>query len=255
VYELESYAERELNGNAERKALIGDLMREVLLQAFKQESKIPLLANVAVRLMNEKHVQVYMHDQKLQSAVEQLDWAGRLASSDNPTKFGYEEGKWDYWHWNENNYASKKANLYIQHASEQHYDIAGDGTVTKTVTETISNPQRNDYWLNALYRAYFRIYVPNSSQLVSIKGAQEQGNVSQEYGKTVFDGFYTVQPMGTPAKIVVTYRLPFKVNKGDTLKALFQKQAGTTGFQYKLRGLGENIDFDMSMDRKVEVKM
>ncbi len=256
VYELESYAEGQARGNAERKALIGDLMQEILVQAFKQEDKIPALANEAIRLMNEKHVQVYMHEPKLQQTVENLDWAGRIASAENPTKFKYEEGKWDYWLWNESNFASKKANLYIKHSSQQEYEIAGDGTVTKTVTETIANPQRNDYWLNALYRAYFRVYVPPGSELIKAEGSRDQVQVNKEQGKTMFDGFYELRPQqNPPAKIVLKYRLPFKLKKGDTFKGLFQKQAGTTGFEYTLKGLGEELKFDLNQDRSVSVQL
>jgi hypothetical protein len=254
VYELESYAEGQARGNAERKALIGDLMKEILVQSFKQESKIPALASEAIKLMNEKHVQVYMHDPKLQATVENLDWAGRVASADNPTKFKYEEGKWDYWHWNESNFAGKKANLYIKHVSDHKYEVAGDGTVTKTVTETISNTQKNDYWLNARYRSYFRVYVPGGSELITSDGSRDQIVTSRAYGKSVFEGFVEVDPLQTK-KITLKYRLPFKINKGDTYKALFQKQAGTGAFEYSIKGLGEDLKFDLNQDRKVEVQM
>lgn len=253
VYELESYAEGQARGNAERKALIGHLMQEILLQAFKQEDKIPALASEAVKLMNEKHVQVYMHDPVLQGAMENLDWAGRVASSDNPTKFKYEEGKWDYWHWNESNYAGKKANLYIKHVSDHKYEVAGDGTVTKTVTETVSNTQKNDYWLNARYRSYFRVYVPAGSELISAEGSRDQIITSRAYGKTVFEGFYEVDPLQTK-KITLKYRLPIKLNKGDIYRALFQKQAGTSRFDYSISGLGEDLKFDLNQDRKIEIQ-
>lgn len=256
VYELESYAEGQARGNAERKALIGDLMQEILLQAFKQESKIPALASEAIKLMNEKHVQVFMHDPKLQQTVENLDWAGRIASADNPTKFKYEEGKWDYFLWNESNFAAKKANLYIKHTSEHKYEVGGDGSITKTVTEVISNPQRNDYWLNAKYRAYFRVYVPPGSELLKAEGSRDQVQVTKEQGKTMFDGFYEVQPQqNPPTKVTLKYRLPFKVQKGETLTALYQKQAGTSGFEYTLKGLGDDIVFPLNQDRKIEVKL
>ncbi len=256
VYELESYAEGQARGNSERKALIGNLMQEILLQSFKQEDKIPALANEAIRLMNEKHVQVYMHEPKLQQTVENLDWAGRIASAENPTKFKYEEGKWDYWLWNESNFASKKANLYIRHVSNHQYDVAGDGTTTVTATETVSNPQRNDYWLNALYRAYFRVYVPPGSELIKAEGSRDQVQVTKEQGKTMFDGFYELKPQqDPPAKVTLKYRLPFKLKKGDVYKGLYQKQAGTTGFEYTIKGLGDEIKFDLNQDRSIQVQL
>jgi hypothetical protein len=256
VYELESFAEKSASGNAERKALIGDLMQEILLQSFKQEDKIPGLANEAIKLMTQKHVLVYMHDTAMQKTVEDMDWAGRIASSDNPTRFGYSESDWDYWHWNESNFAGAKANLYIQQTSEHSYDVAGDGTIIKTVNVTISNPQKNDYWLNGRYRAYFRAYVPKGSELIDSKGSRDQVNVFTQYGKTVFDGFYELTPkQDPPIKIMLKYRLPFKKKKGDTYTALFQKQPGTTQFQYILKGLGSEQKFDLSEDRKIEIKL
>jgi hypothetical protein len=255
VYELESFAHSSLSGNSERKALIGDLMQAILLEAFKQEDKLPLLAAEAIRLMNEKHVQVYMHDPKLQTTVEHLDWAGRIASADNPTKFKYEEGKWDYWYWNESNYAGQKANLYVKQQSEQQYDVGGDGTITKTITTTVRNDQKNDWWLNGRYRAYFRAFVPEGSILIKGSGAKEEIGAFQQYGKTVFDGFYELSPQQTPVKITLQYKLPFKVKKGEELNMLFQKQPGTTGFKYILNGVGDKQEFDLSKDQKLTVKL
>ncbi len=255
VYELENYAQRSAAGNSERKALIGDLMQEILLQIFKNESKIPALANEAIRLMNDRHVQIYMHDQKMQEAMEHLDWAGRIASVDNPTKFRYEEGKWDYWYWNESNYAGQKANLYIKQTSEHDYSVASDGTITKTVNVTVSNPQKNDWWLNGKYRAYFRAFVPQGSQLLESKGSRDPVQAFSQYGKTVFDGFFELMPQqNPPVKITLKYKLPFKAS-GDTLNALFQKQPGTTQFQYSLKGIGEKQEFDLSIDRKVQFSL
>lgn len=256
VYELESFAHSSNSGNAERKALIGDLMQAILAESFKQEDKLPLLASEAIRLMNEKHVQVYMHEPKLQQTVEHLDWAGRVASADNPTKFKYDSSNWDYWYWSESNYAGQKANLYVKQESDQKYDIAGDGTVTKTVTVTIRNDQKNDWWLNGRYRAYFRVFVPEGSVLVKGDGARDPIGVFQQYGKTVFDGFYELSPQqNPPVKITLQYKLPFKVKKGEDFNMLFQKQPGTLGFKYSLNGVGAKQEFVSTKDEKVTVKL
>lgn len=250
IYQLASTARSGVGGNAERKSLIGDLMQTLLINAFKDEKKLPLLAAEGFRLMNDKHVQLYMHDEVLQASAEHMGWAGRIASPDNPTRFGYEEGSWDYFYWNEANYAAEKANLFVEPKQEHSYSISGDGKITKTVKMTNQNPRKQDDFLNARYRGYFKVYVPKGSKLVRSSGAKEQIGTKEAFDKTYFDGFYELQLGGNPVTIELVYELPFKYDKSKGLPTLYQKQSGIDSYPYKISGAFGNQQFELTRDMK-----
>lgn len=254
IYQLASTARSGVGGNSERKILIGELMQTLLINSFKDEKKLPLLAAEGFRLMNDKHVQLYMHDPALQASAEHMGWAGRIASADNPTRFGYQESVWDYFNWNEANYAAEKSNLFVEPQHEHAYGISGDGTITKTVRMTNYNPKKQDDFLNARYRAYFKAYVPKGSKLIRSSGAREQIGTKEAFDKTYFDGFYEM-PLGSkPLTVELVYELPFKYDRSKGLMALYQKQAGTTNVPYKITGAFGTKEFELTRDMRFELK-
>jgi hypothetical protein len=254
VYVLSSTARGGVGGNVERKALIGDLMQALLVNSFKDEKKLPQLVAETVRLLGEKHVQLYMHDDGLQYAVEHMGWAGRVASADNPTRFGYVEGKWDYFLWSEANYAGEKANLYVEPGQQHGYSVAGDGTIIKNIKFTNRNPRQKDDFLNAPYRGYFRVYVPKGSQLTRSSGGRDKIQSGEAFGKTYFEGFYELKPGGAAETIELEYRLPFKYDNKDGLRALYQKQAGVPGYTYKISGVFGNKSFELTRDETLVLR-
>ena len=255
IYALASTARNGVGGNAERKSLIGDLMQTLLINSFKDEKKLPLLVAEGFRLMNNKHVQLYLHDEVLQRSAEHMGWAGRIASADNPTRFGYEEGSWDYFYWNEANYAAEKANMFIEPKQEHSYSVNGEGKITKTVRMTNYNPRKQDDFLNARYRGYFKVYVPKGSKLVRFSGAKGEIGVRGGFDKTYFDGFYEM-PLGSkPVTIELIYELPFSYDKGRGLSALYQKQPGVESYPYKITGPFGTEEFELTRDQKFVFKM
>jgi hypothetical protein len=103
----------------------------------------------------------------------------------------------DYFNINEANFGGAKSNMFVSEAVTQDYNVAADGTVTKTVTVDYKNPyapsdcnlERGNLCLNAVLRDWFRIYVPKGSQLVSSQGSEVKMTSYEDLGKTVFEGF------------------------------------------------------------------
>ena len=232
VYELESFADVEgaivwdqldptkiifAPPNYEnRKRIIGPLMNSVLSNALGQsKEKIPALFEAGFDSLLEKHVLFYLLNEDEQKAVDKFGIAGTINKD-------YEG---DYLHVNDSNLGGRKSNLYVTQQVEQDIDIARDGTVTKTVTLTYSNPEKHDGWLNSVLPNWVRIYVPEGSELVDIQGLEDKEDPYNELGKTVFSGLFSLRPEGV-AKVIVTYKLPFKVG-GDEYNLLIQKQPGT----------------------------
>ena len=93
----------------------------------------------------------------------------------------------------------------------------------------IRNPKEDDGWLNGQYRSYIRLYVPKGSTLVSATGSEVDVGVSEDLGKTVFDGFFRLNPKNI-VKLTFTYKLPMTVS--DAYRILLQKQPGTEASEH-----------------------
>ena len=92
------------------------------------------------------------------------------------------------------------------------------------------------------------------SVLVSSQGSEEKVTTSEDLGKTVFEGFLTVRPLGA-ATYTFTYKLPFKVS-GNTLPFMIQKQPGTNKNPYIIQINGKQVEkFDLDTDKTINLKL
>ena len=244
VYQLELYANLLGQYIVGRKDLLGVLMDAMMDKAFhapRQQWK-PLF-EAGLKLAAEKHILLYLHDQRAQVLAEKYNYAGRL-----------KEFEGDYLHVNDTNFAGAKANMYIQETVTQDYKVAKDGTVTKTVTIALNNPEPHDGWLNGTYYDWMRIYVPQGSKLLD-SSAWREVRVSEDLGKTVFETYTYCYPENSNS-VSVTYELPFKIQKGQALQTLVQKQPGTDGHLYKVTVDGKKVEeFELKADREINVQL
>jgi hypothetical protein len=255
IYELESFADVEgpiiwdpLTGKIiyrppnsdNRKKIIGPLMNSILANAMGQpKDKLPLLAEAGFKSLLEKHVLLYILDEKTQKAVESFGIGGRI-----------EDYAGDYLHINDANLGGRKSNLYITQEVEQNIEVAKDGKVTKTVTITQKNPMKYDGWLNSVYPAWLRVYVPKGAKLLSQEGFKSKVDPYEEYGKTVFAGSYELRPEGVQ-KLTFKYELPMKIT-GD-YKMFIQKQAGVSQSLYIINKGKTTEEFYLKEDKEIKL--
>ncbi|MBI4096903.1 MAG: DUF4012 domain-containing protein, partial [Candidatus Levybacteria bacterium] len=255
IYELEDNISRPVNYvKADRKGLIGSLMFAIMQKSLSSSPKVywgPLFQNMLMQL-NNKHIMVYLYDREAQQGLESLNAAGRIVSFNG-----------DYLHINQANFAGGKANLFVKETVEDKYEVKGDGTIQKTVTinyvnnhkPSDCNLERGGLCLNAEMRDWFRVYVPKGSKLVDSKGSIVKVTTSEDLGKTVFEGFLTVRPLGK-STLTLTYTLPFKLERGSSLPALIQKQPGTGGNMYSVFVNGRKVDeFELFSDKELKLKI
>lgn len=257
VYRLEELADKPISGtNLSRKAVIAPLMHSVLANAFQSpKSKMPLLFEAGMRSITEKHLLIYLFDQEAQKAVEAFNLAGRIKDYDQ-----------DYFHLNDSNFGGAKSNLFIKQKIEQKFEIGQDGSVTKTVIITYTNPapgsncnlEKGGLCLNGLYRDWVRLYVPKGSTLISASGLEGETKTYEELGKTVFEGFYGNKfPLNPKSftKVTFKYQLPFKVKEGEEYKLLIQKQSGIEAYEYLLDFNGQKQEFELRADQELKFKI
>lgn len=254
IYELEDNISRPVGFIREdRKGLIGQLMLSIMDKALKSSPGDywgPLFQNF-IKETQEKHVLFYLFDKDAQSGIEALNAAGQIQDFDG-----------DYLHINDTSFSGAKSNLFIDQDVEVDYEVGNDGKVTKTVTINYKNThepsdcnlERGGLCLNAELRDYLRIYVPKGSKLIDSKGSEVKIETNEDLGKTVFEGFVTVRPLGK-ATYMVKYELPFKVD-GDILPVMIQKQPGIAGPEYTLKVNGKTVDkFPLRTDKELELKI
>ncbi len=254
IYQLELNTDLPVNYvKTNRKGIIGDLMIAILTKALSSSPKVywgPLF-QAFITDTSQKHILFDLNNSDAQSSLEALNAAGQIKSFTG-----------DYFHFNESNFGGEKSNLFVTENVSQNYSIANDGTITKTVTINYKNPyppsdcslKDISLCLNATLRDWFRFYVPQGSILKSYQGSEVKMTSYNELGKTVFEGFLTVRPLGI-AQLTVTYTLPFKLAVGSTLPVLIQKQPGTDAIPYIININNKQVNsFPLIEDKNLTLK-
>lgn len=235
----------------ERKALIGVLMNAIMDKSLSaNKDTLPKLIELGLKLLAQKDVMLNFKDQTSQAAAEQLSYAGKIKPASS-----------DYLAVVDSNFAGAKSNLYVQQTVTQ--DIrTKDGKLTKKVTVNLKNPRAADncslertegLCLNGIYRDWIRLFVPSGSKLISATGSETEVIAYEDLGKTVFEGFIVLRPMGT-AQIDIEYELPFKDKDNYTL--LLQKQSGKGPIPHTITVDGKKKEsFDLNGDQEVKIKL
>jgi hypothetical protein len=217
-------------------------MNSLLSNALGQsKEKIPALFEAGFKSLMEKHVLFYLPDEKAQTAVEQFGIGGTL-----------KEFEGDYLHVNDANLGGRKSNLYVTQEVIQEVDIDKDGNVVKTLTLTYKNPEKHDGWLNSVLPNWVRIYVPKGSELISAEGLEKKEDPYEEFGKTVFAGFFELRPQGV-AKIILKYKLPMKFDARYSVYV--QKQPGKDYSLYSFRVGKNETEMFVRSDREFSFKI
>lgn len=270
VYELEDYSTRPVGYVRDaRKDIIGVLLQTLLQKALgvSPSQYWGQLFQMLIAEINEKHVLAYFHDTDAQKAAESFNMAGRImTATETATLLTFQEGKgWDYLHINNSNMAGAKANMFVFQKVTKDVTVSGDAAVKTTLTLAYKNPypgsdcglESGGLCLNAPLRNWVRIYAPAGSTLADSKGAQSPKDnkavgleTYDSLGKTVFEGFLIVNPLGT-AKLELTYTSPVTSEDGK-YRLLIQKQPGTDGDEYTIKlGGKERKKFELATDTEV----
>lgn len=256
IYELEETADRPIQDfrSTERKSIIGDLMYEIMNKAFSSSPKLywgPLV-QTGFSEIAKKHVLFSLENPDAQKGLLAVNAGGRIVPFDG-----------DYFHLNEANFGGAKSNLFVEQNLAQEYKVSSDGTITKTVTVNYKNShkpsdcnlERGGLCLNAPWRDWFRVYVPKGSKLIDSSGSEIKMKTSEELGKTVFEGFLTVRPLGI-GRLTLTYTLPFKLEKGSPLPLMIQKQPGTENDEYTIKSKEKTVEkFILDQDKTLKLKI
>ncbi|MBI3954594.1 DUF4012 domain-containing protein [Candidatus Collierbacteria bacterium] len=246
VYALEEIADRPVSTiRTGRKAVLGPLMHSIMANAMGSPKHLwPKLLNLGLSAIKEKHLLFYFPDEVNQQAAEDFNASGRVKPYDQ-----------DYLLIVDSNMGGAKTDMFISREVEQEIEINGENAV-KTVTVTYNNPYKGSncnleagqLCLNGTYRDWVRFYVPKGSKLISMVGSEVKETVSEDLGKTVFEGFFTMRPQ-SQSKLVVKYELPSLPL--SPYKILIQKQPGKPIIKHTINLNGKLFTYDLNSDQEI----
>ncbi|MCW1888149.1 MAG: DUF4012 domain-containing protein [Candidatus Moranbacteria bacterium] len=255
--EVEVNYDKEENKPKQVLADLSQILFARLLET-RDEKTLLAIAEIMIESLNEKHMLLYVRDERVENIVRNAGWSGEIKSTDK-----------DYLSVVHSNINGYKTDGVLDDSIEHKVEIKDDGRVIDTVriTRTHNGGKTLYDWWNRVNANYMRVYVPFGSKLISAKGHtyefpespldydalgfkrdatveaiekteqidEESGTrVSEESGKTVFGNWVYVSP-GEKVTVEYVYELPFRVTPGrgeigaSSYSMLYQKQAGTIG--------------------------
>ncbi len=223
------------------KKIIGILMNKIIKKIgddFNKKMLVDIMM-VANKNLKEKHILFYFKDKKLQQQVEQKGWSGKI-----------KESKRDYLSVINTNIAGQKSDKKIKQNIFHQANIQEDGTIIDKIRiERIHTGEKNTAYYGARNVNWMRIYVPEGSRLLNVKGFDGRPNkvyfenpldswqkhpiltkqnkllkihksgtkvynteVYKGRNKTVFGNWSILNP-GETKVIELEYELPFKLKK------------------------------------------
>lgn len=258
VYELEQFADNEgpvvwsenepgvivfaPENYGERKKIIGPMMETILGGIFGlPNERMPHLFEAVLKSISEKHLLMYMADEDVQTAVAGFGLGGSMVDYDD-----------DYLMIVDANLGGRKSNLYVTQSVNKVVERDESGLTITLLTITYRNPREHDGWLNSILPNWVRIYVPEGSELVEMRGFIETEKPYNQYGKTVYSGFLEVRPLGM-TEVQVKY-MP-SIQNSDVYSLYIQKQPGKDNPFYSVDVNGVTDDFFLLRDKIVNIEL
>lgn len=255
VYLLENQISRPVNYvRTNRKGLLSELMLALMNKALSSSPSQywgPLFQQF-IKDAEEKHILFSLFNEDAQRGIEALNWAGRIKEYDG-----------DYLHINDVNLGGAKSNLFITQSVKMDYTVSSSGEIKNKLSIEYRNPwphsdcdlESGGLCLNAVLRNFQRVYVPEGAILDDVKGSQVEVKTKKELGKTYFESFFTVNPLGK-SEIIYEYTLPFKLKKDSILPVLIQKQPGVEFINIEITVNGKKVkEFELRTDTELELNI
>ncbi len=250
IYALSEIIDRPTNHvRTDRKGILGPMMSAILQKSYSAPKNMwPQLFQTGWGNVEAKHVQMYFLDEKLQTAAESINAAGRV----KPTPEGS-----DYFLIVDTNLAGAKSNFFVNSEVSHTIDVPQNGTLKHTVTVAYKNPfkpsncnlEAGELCLNGTLNDWVRVYLPKGTKIASTRGFDE-GSVkeSDDLDHHVVEGIFKLQPLGQ-AKIELVYDVPYTDTKNYNL--MIQKQGGTEDWKYTFDVNGEEHEAKLDKDKKL----
>ncbi|MEA3464020.1 MAG: DUF4012 domain-containing protein [Patescibacteria group bacterium] len=236
-------SEQKPDKTKEPKKIIGDLMNKIIneLPARFNKDTMAALAKAIEENLSQKHILFYFTGEELQNKASDLGWDGRI-----------KQANLDYLMVVNTNIAGGKSDKRIKEVINHTAEISKDGSIINAIEiKRTHTGVKGEPFCGARNVDWMRIYAPLGSELLEARGFNKPNDIYfedpddgwqkdkdlfaeeemaeihqssgvkiyQEAGKTVFANWSMVDP-GQTITIYLKYRLPFKLQQQDSLKAV-----------------------------------
>lgn len=257
-----------------RKEFIGEVAsatKEKLIELSAND--FPSIFQTLISTIQAKNIAFYSKDADMQAYFDELGLSGRIEQNFTG----------DYFHLNEAQNCSLKANFYVENSVTQNIEIREDGSIAKQVrvdwvNDKIYDPKEKYILsdsINFSYRAWVRVMAPQGTTFTNSDGFLRSNYIGY-FPQTYFDTkmqkqvsdniiWFDHRRLGSwdPVKthqLNVSYTLPdsIKYTDKDGYRLLVQKHPGKDDEHYKINinheGLITSIDFVLDRDKVVVYK-
>ncbi len=226
-----------------RKAIMKKLTN-IIVEKLSGIGNISKVSKFVLAELRNKDVMLNFEDENLQKKVEEVHWGGRVAT----------DWAGDYLMLSDANMGALKTNYYISREINYKVDLTGEKPIAE-LQVLYKNAAKYGDWRTSDYHSYFRVYVPQGSNLLERKMVSYP-LVQEEFNKTYF-GFLLHVLINGQTDVRLKYELPESVRQGD-YKLLIQKQSGMGDVPVKVTVKTDKGEFTqedvLKKDLKFEVK-
>jgi len=231
-------------GSRQKASFLTALSRELISQIPKMNAKNRMLVLKSFYdSLTARHIQIYLHDQNSEDAIDSLGWDGKIKAyscGDNCYS--------DFFGDVEANVGVNKSNYFI---NRKLYFNANIDTqkITRQLTVSLDNTANPSLGPSGIYKTYIRIMIPSDANVVGIRDLTGQSkttlqpDITQESGRQEVGAFVQVTP-GETSDIEFEWENDIPQNSNITSYGLFvRKQAGVGAdpITVKFDGIGHLV--------------
>ena len=217
----------------QRKEVIGRISEEIKFRIFDLSAQnFYKFIEIFNSNLEEKNILAYFKDEDLDEIISENAWGGRMKNSEG-----------DYLMVVDANMAAFKTDQVIDRRINYKISEGANGVFSNLVVSYKHNGQFD--WKTTRYRTYTRIYVPLGSKFLKADGFTGDIEIYNEFDKTVFAGFISIEP-GEIANTHIYYKLPPAIDlllKNNYYSLYVQKQPGS-----KVKELSVDLDFNKNIN-------
>lgn len=253
-------------GSTKKASFLTALSRSLITEIENLESKkYPLFFKALYSSLNEKHIQVYLHDTYANEAIAGMGYSGDVDMSTNcgvrciNDKYGVVDA----------NLGVNKSNLFIKRSHELNLSI-NKKFINHELFVTYENSAGNSIGASGIYKSYTRVIIPNSSSVAGVR-VYEANNAFKDLDFDKYDtdngkeiGFWLHVNPGSIVKTQIVWSLPVdSLDQGGEYNLNIRKQSGTdsdalkiniTGGELTLTGKASSV-YNTTLDKDFSQKM
>jgi hypothetical protein len=215
-------------GSRKKASFLTALSRVLLteIEGLSLSKKLLVLRSLYENL-DERHIQLYLHDESLQDPINKLSWDGGI-----PVYSCGEKCYSDFYGVVEANVGVNKSNYFVSR-KEDFNVIFGNTDVSRDLKITLNNSANLSLGPSGIYKTYLRLMVPLESNIVSAKVTFGQSNeilpvdITDNNGRREVGVYLEIPPN---AAKTVQFLWTSNLEDKSTLKSYglyIRKQAGT----------------------------